>query len=239
MKARATFLAQAGVVHYDGYYWGLNRRALGSTREQRTEGGVSFLYGSKHTTVPVYGNDFLKGNTPWSQIEDRRILLNMPYWDDARGDLLGVGFEVATPVGAMDFGVSPSQLFDFLGGWVMIDPYQDDLVKRKLPEGERPERTIPVDDPNPDYATMKKQMELDAINARIERRIMERAGQIQSEERQAGESVEMEDLKREKDASGPEIVGDAELTEEKMNRIEEVAEDVIVPASESAQEVTD
>ncbi len=242
VKARATFLAQAGVVHYDGYYWGLNRRALGSTHEERTEGGVSFLYGSKHTTEAVYGNAFLRGDTPWSRTEDRRILLNMPYWDDARGDLLGVGAEIATPVGAIDIGVNPSQLFDFLTGWIMIDPFQDDLVKREFQES-RPERTIPVDDPNPDYATMKRQMKLDAIDARIERAAMERAGQLESNEREAGEKVEMEELRRETSeaASTParDVVGDEELTEENMNEVEEAAESIIVPVSESVEEVTD
>jgi len=194
VKARATFLAQAGFVHFNGRYAGMNGRGLGVTSEDRTEGGLSALYGSKHETYAVCANDFQRGDTPWSAVEDRRLLLNLPYWDDGRGDLLGVGAEVATPLLAIDLGVSPSQAVDFLAGIFTIDPYKDDILTIDFDKSNaRRTRTIPAD-VDPDYAGSKRQAKIDAANAEVERLRMEREGA--SEERVAGEERPVEALER-------------------------------------------
>jgi hypothetical protein len=126
VKARATSLAQAGYVHFRGKMVGIERRALGIMAERRTEGGVSVLYGSLNEMEPLRGNSFLKANSDWSAIEDRRIVRQLPYWDDGRNRHLGVGAEVATPLLGFDAGVYPEEAIDFVLGWLTLDIYDDD-----------------------------------------------------------------------------------------------------------------
>ncbi len=162
-KARLTFLAQAGYVNFNGYYGGLERRGWGLAEESRTEGGVSALYGTTVEMYPVSGNEYLMADTPWSIIEDRRILRNLPYWDDGRGDLLGVGAEIATPVLALDLGVYPSEAVDFLAGIFTIDPYNDDHdVVEYYPEKYRTPSVL--SEPDLEASTRDKQAALDAQN---------------------------------------------------------------------------
>lgn len=125
-KAKVTSLAQVGYVQFRGKMAGMERRALGVTAERRTEGGISLLYASSHEMRPYAGNSFLRADTPWSEAEDRRIIRNLPYWDDGRRRFLGVGAEVATPILALDAGVYPEEALDFVLGWVGIDIYDDD-----------------------------------------------------------------------------------------------------------------
>jgi len=127
-KARVTALLQLGYVHFDGHYAGIDRRAIGWAEERRTEGGISLLYGSRHEMISRWGNEFLDADTLWTEVEDRRRLRNLPYWDDGRGDLLGIGGEIATPIGAIDLGVYPSEALDFLTGFFFIDPFNDDQL---------------------------------------------------------------------------------------------------------------
>lgn len=188
-KARATALAQAGYVHFNGQYAGIDRRGIGIVRERRTEGGVSLLYASRHRMETVSGNEFLDTTTLWSTIEDRRLVRNLPYWDDGRGDLLGIGVEVATPVLAIDIGVNPSQFVDFLAGWVRIDPYNDDMLGMEV---EHPAwtRTPTMLEPDEEASTREHKARLDALRARIMEQRMIDAGQLPAEEQAEPEALE-------------------------------------------------
>lgn len=125
-KAKVTSLAQVGYVQFRGKMAGMERRAIGVTAERRSEGGLSLIYASSNEMRPVAGNDFIHADTAWSDIEDRRIIRNLPYWDDGRRRFLGIGAEIATPVLALDAGVYPEEAIDFIVGWVGIDLYDDD-----------------------------------------------------------------------------------------------------------------
>lgn len=248
VKARATFLAQAGFVHFNGRYAGMNGRALGITAEDRTEGGLSALYGSKHETHAVLGNDFQRGDTRWSMVEDRRILLNLPYWDDGRGDLLGFGAEVATPLLAVDLGVSPSQAVDFVAGFLTIDPYKDDIARIDFDKPiDQHERTVPAI-PDEKFAASKRQAKIDAEIARISHMAME--GE-EAAARVAGEAPPEEALERsaeqpavspaaptEAPAESKETVGDDPLTGETLETIDEKSTPVefVPPAEEVTSE---
>jgi hypothetical protein len=165
-KARVTSLAQAGYVHFDGDYVGLDRRGFGWMEERRTEGGVSLLYTSRHESIPRWGNPYLMGETLWSEVENRRIVRNEVYWDDGRGDLLGVSAEVATPLFAIDLGVNPSQAVDFVAGFLTIDIFNDD--EQGIDRYWRYNVAGPTDPPiaNLDAATRVKKAQLEAINER-------------------------------------------------------------------------
>ncbi|MBI5154866.1 hypothetical protein HZA57_06485, partial [Candidatus Poribacteria bacterium] len=160
-KARVTSLAQVGFVHYDGVYAGMERRGIGWTDERRTEGGISLAYASANEMLPRGGNQFLRGDTLWSDIENRRIVRNLPYWDDGRGHFLSLGGEVATPVLALDAGVYPSEALDFLTGFFTIDIFNDD----ELWMIESYVHTAPTTKPGPDLkaATARKRAEMEAL----------------------------------------------------------------------------
>lgn len=180
-KVRVTALAQVGAIHFDGHYTGIDGRAIGTVREQRTEGGVSLLYFSRHRMNKVRGNDFLRTDTTWAQIEDRRVIRNLPYWDDGRRDVTSIGLEIATPVLALDLGLSPGQFVDFLAGFVTIDPYRDDMLHVRRREPHR--FVFPETDPEPDLEAPTRELRerLEAERAERERRAMERAGQLDGE----------------------------------------------------------
>ncbi len=125
-KAKVTSLAQVGYVQFRGKMAGMERRAIGITAERRSEGGLSLLYASTNEMRPVAGNDFIHADTAWSEIEDRRIIRNLPYSGDGRHRFFGIGAEVATPILALDAGVYPEEALDFIVGWVGIDLYDDD-----------------------------------------------------------------------------------------------------------------
>ncbi|MDX2176824.1 MAG: hypothetical protein SF028_10160 [Candidatus Sumerlaeia bacterium] len=163
VKARATSLAQAGYVQFRGDYYGMERRALGITRERRTEGGLSLLYGSLHQTEFVGGNSFLSTDSKWSMVEDRRILKNLPYWDDGRRRFFGFGAEVATPVGAIDAGVYPEEALDFVLGWVGIDLFDDD--EQGMRDANHYPRATTPRTPDPSAPFAAKRAELAAFDA--------------------------------------------------------------------------
>lgn len=133
LKARATTLVQVGYVFFDGTYYGLDRRGFGVVDEKRFEGGISALYGSLNQMEPVHGNEFLRANTLWSEGRDRRILRNLPYWDDGRRRPLSFGVEVMTPVLGFDVGLYPSEAFDFVLGIFTIDAFGDDQLRLRAP----------------------------------------------------------------------------------------------------------
>lgn len=177
-KARATALAQAGYVHFNGEYAGMDRRGIGVVRERRTEGGVSVFYASHHSMAALDANEFLAANTDWSFVADRRLLRNKPYWDDGRGDFLGIGAEIATPLLAIDIGLYPSQAVDFLAGFLLIDMYGDDRL-----DWDRRNPPAPLQTewgPNPDAATERIEAEIDAVRSRIAQEELEAEGQLKA-----------------------------------------------------------
>ena len=127
-KARVTSLAQVGFVTFDGKYIGLDRRGLGLVDERRREAGISVLYGSYNEMEPVVGNGFLRANDDWSAIQDRRILRNLPHWDDGRQRHLSIGAEAVLPIIAVDAGVYPEEILDLALGFVLVDIYDDDTL---------------------------------------------------------------------------------------------------------------
>jgi len=164
-KAKVTSLAQVGYVQFRGKMAGMERRAIGVTAERRSEGGLSLLYASSHEMRPVAGNDFIHADTAWSEIEDRRIIRNLPHWDDGRRRFLGVGAEVATPILALDAGVYPEEALDFIVGWVGIDLYDDDELF--LNGGDLYEPTTPrVPDTHAPFRA--KRASLEAFDERME-----------------------------------------------------------------------
>lgn len=174
VKARATSALQAGFVTFDGTYAGLDRRGFGIVDERRREAGVSFLYGSFNEMEPVLGNHFLRADTDWSIIEDRRILRNLPHWDDGRQRHLSFGAEVATPLIAIDAGVYPEEALDLVLGFFLIDLFNDDeLFSHRKELRFREATTLP--EPNPDAPFADIQEQHNALILELERQAAEKA----------------------------------------------------------------
>ncbi|CAN5346782.1 hypothetical protein BH09SUM1_BH09SUM1_32320 [soil metagenome] len=171
IKARVTSLAQIGYVWFDGRYYGIERRGIGAVDEHRREGGVSLAYGSWNEMQAVAGNIFLKANTDWSEIEDRRILRNLPYWDDGRKRFFSVGAEVATPLLAVDLGVYPEEALDFVIGFTTIDIFNDDALRGYNLENKdattepEPKKTAPFQGKQAKFDEFKKRMEAEKADA--------------------------------------------------------------------------
>ncbi len=196
-KARVTALAQLGFVHYNGHYLGLDRRGIGIVRERRTEGGISLLYGSTNQMMPLWGNEYLEGTTPWTDLKDRKIIRNLPSWDDGRSRLLSIGAEVATPILALDAGVYPEEALDFVAGFFLIDIFRDDelFLRQRDVQGQ----FVPTTPPSPDLdaATRRKREEMDALYGESIRRQMLEEGQL-SEEALEGFSPIMQERLRQR-----------------------------------------
>jgi hypothetical protein len=175
-KVRVTSLAQAGFVTFDGTYAGIDRRGVGIVDERRREAGVSLLYGSFNEMEPTMGNQFLRANTNWSVIEDRRILRNLPHWDDGRRRPLSIGAELATPIGAIDVGVYPEEIFDFLIGFTTIDIFNDDL-KHDVAIPRARATTEPVPDVKGPFAN--RRAAIDAWRASMESERLARLEQLE------------------------------------------------------------
>lgn len=171
-KARATSLVQAGYVSFEGTYVGLDRRGVGIVDERRRESGVSLLYGSFNEMEPRWGNGFLKANTEWSKAQDRRILRNLPHWDDGRRRPLSLGAELALPIFAIDVGLYPEELLDFATGWLAIDLFADDqLLGQRAPKTRATTPAVPVTD----APFADKRREHEAFRAEMERKAAEEA----------------------------------------------------------------
>ncbi len=176
VKARVTSLAQAGYMYFDGTYYGMDRRGLGVVDEKRFEGGVSLLYGSLNQMEPVHGNSFLKGDMLWHEVADRRIIRNLPHWDDGRKRPLSVGFEIATPLIAFDMGVYPTEALDFALGIFTIDMHRDDQLRQSPPPYARP-RTPPVVEEDAPFSDRREKFD-DLIGEWEERAAMERLAEM-------------------------------------------------------------
>lgn len=176
VKARATVLAQAGYVYFDGTYAGLERRGIGIVDERRHEGGVSFIYLSRNEMEPTWGNMFLKGGEEWHEVRDRRILRNLPHWDDGRRRPLSFGAEVVTPILALDLGVYPEEAFDFVLGIFTIDIFKDDQLRNyRVPyrEGE----ALPL--PFKDAPFAPKRQQFEELQLKLLIAEMEELGQVE------------------------------------------------------------
>lgn len=170
-KVRATTLAQVGYVHFDGDYWGMDRRSIGKVDEVRTEGGVSLFYGSNTEMVPMLGNIFLMGDSEWSDIQERTLVRYLASWDDGRKRPFSLGLEIALPVVALDLGLYPTEAFDFALGFTTIDLYKDDRLYQPTlrPEAPavvppRPDNSAPFRDVQERFEHLRehfKQMELE------------------------------------------------------------------------------
>ncbi|MCC6546894.1 hypothetical protein IT570_06965 [Candidatus Sumerlaeota bacterium] len=164
-KARVTSLAQLGFVTFDGKYIGLDRRGLGLVDERRREGGISIFYGSYNEMEPVVGNGFLRANDDWSAIQDRRILRNLPHWDDGRQRHLSIGAEAVLPIIAVDAGIYPEEILDLALGFVLVDIYDDDTLfgynvkYRDATTDPGPKLDAPFAEKQARNAAFKKQME--------------------------------------------------------------------------------
>lgn len=229
VKARATTLAQAGYVRYDGHYFGIDRRAAGLFSEDRLEGGASIIYGSRQEMRGEWGNEYLRGDTQWSVVEDRRILRNLPHWDDGRQRYLSAGAEVATPLLAVDAGVYPEEALDFLLGFFTIDVYTDDQLFEDSRPGPRFRRPTTLPGADTEASTRRKREELDSLygdmTAEEDARNQEAVLGGFSEEAQR----KFRDRQERTDAQAPMKVLDAVPLEQLEEEIE-VAPDVPTPA---------
>lgn len=175
LKARATSLGQAGYVFFKGTYAGIDRRGIGIVEERRHEFGVSALYASFNEMVPSAGNDFLKGEGGWHTIDDRRIIRNLPHWDDGRNRPLSLGAEIATPYIAFDAGLYPGEALDFIGGIFTLDVFQDD-EKEAYGIPFRDPQTLPIADPQALFPTIRERNAME--EERLLRLELEKQGEL-------------------------------------------------------------
>lgn len=126
VKVRATALAQAGYVHFNGNAYGMDRRAIGHNVERRTEGGISVIYFSKTQMAYVWGNQYLDPESRWNQVHPRGVVRNIPAWDDGRLHPDSIGAEVQLGVLGFDIGLYPLEALDFAFGILTFDVYRDD-----------------------------------------------------------------------------------------------------------------
>jgi len=130
IHARATCLAQAGFIYFNGSFVGMDRRAFGVWNETKTEGGISALYYTRIESDAPYGNQFLDENTQWFNITDRGLIRNDTYWDDGRYHPVSIGVEAQLGIlPGIDIGIYPEEIVDFIWGIFTFDFWQDDLSK--------------------------------------------------------------------------------------------------------------
>ncbi len=125
-KARATVLAQLGVVFFEGKSVGLDRRGAGIWREWRLEGGVGPLYGSRVKNEMIAGNHYTDIEHPWSRMYRRGIVRNGVLWDDGRLQPLSIGAELHWFVFGMEIETYPQEWLDAAIGWLGLDSANDD-----------------------------------------------------------------------------------------------------------------
>jgi len=129
LKARATCLAQAGFVYFDGKSAGIDRRATAVWRERRLEGGVGPIYASDVQSETVAGNCFADVRHPWSRLHQRGIVRNGAVWDDGRLHPLSCGAELQLFVCGFEIETYPLEYLDAIIGWFGLDPFNDDLER--------------------------------------------------------------------------------------------------------------
>jgi|GEM_PF-525901 len=130
LHARATCLAQIGMVYFEGEHFGLDRRGIGVWKEKRTQGGVSLFSFSSVQNEIVWGNYFLQEDTPWINFEERGLVRNDVYWDDGRKHIFSLKAEVQPGIlPGLELGLYPFESLDFLVGLFTLDPQNDDLER--------------------------------------------------------------------------------------------------------------
>ena len=149
---RATCVAQAGALYFEGEHFGLDRRAIGVWREKRFAGGLSAMYFTDITNDIVYGNRFTDVDDVWSETQERGIVRNNIYWDDGRNHPFSIGAEVQLGIlPGVDIGLYPTELVDFVVGIFTLDPWDDDLMRieylRPYPEEEQPLESLQPEEP--------------------------------------------------------------------------------------------
>jgi len=160
-RARATALAQVGAVYFEGEHFGIDRRGIGVWEERRKQGGISLLSFSSVENEIVWGNYFLKQDTPWMRFQERGLIRNDVYWDDGRKHFFSVSAEIQPSIlPGFEIGIYPVEILDFAVGLLTLDPQNDDLarVRKYAPEYEEEETTstkelkeLPMD-----FETLKK-----------------------------------------------------------------------------------
>lgn len=127
VAARATTIAQIGLVYTDGPAFGLERRAFGSWWESRFAAGISAAYTTSINTHYAWGNEFADPMGAWNQMFHRGYIRSGDYWDDGRDRPLSIGAEAHFLIG-VDGAVYPEEIADFILGIFTIDILEDDLM---------------------------------------------------------------------------------------------------------------
>ncbi len=129
-KIKATSLAEAGFVYFEGKKVGLERRAVGIIRQDKMEGGITPVYFIGVREAGEFGNNFMRTTTDWAKVRDRRIIRNGFYWSDGtrRPAALGIEFTFLC-FGGPDLQFYLCELADFMVGWVGLDPRGDDVSR--------------------------------------------------------------------------------------------------------------
>jgi len=160
-RARATALAQASALYFEGEHFGLDRRGIGVWKERRSQGGLSLLSFSSIENEIVWGNYFLQ-ESPWMNFEERGLVKNDVYWDDGRKHFLSISAEVQPGLlPGVEAGIYPVEIVDFLTGFFTLDPMDDDLarVMKYAPEYQI-EEEIPGEEPVPgEWKTLPEDIE--------------------------------------------------------------------------------
>jgi hypothetical protein len=128
--AKATCLAQAGFVFFEGKKVGMERRAVGILRQKKLEGGISPVYFTTIREGGEFGNYFMQTTTEWAKARDRRIIRNGFFWSDGTGRPISFGAELELfCFGGPDVQFYLCELADFLVGWFGLDPRGDDVSR--------------------------------------------------------------------------------------------------------------
>jgi len=131
-RARATTLAQIGAIYFEGEHFGMDRRAVGVWKERRTEGGISLAYFTSIENEPIWGDYFLQPNTSWMNFQERGIIRNNIFWDDGRKHPLSINAEIQLGIlPGFEAGIYPTEILDFIAGFLTLDPQNDDLARVK------------------------------------------------------------------------------------------------------------
>jgi len=128
--AKVTVLAQAGFVYFEGKKVGMERRGVGIIRQKKLEGGIFPVYFTTIREAGEFGNQFLRTDTDWAKVRDRRIIRNGFFWSDGTGRPISFGGEFEFfCFGGPDIQFYLCELADFFVGWVGLDPRCDDVSR--------------------------------------------------------------------------------------------------------------
>jgi hypothetical protein len=130
LTVKITALCQGGLVYFEGKKVGLERRGVGIMRQKKLEGGISPLYFTTIKSAGEFGNFFMRTDTEWADVRDRRIIRNGFFWSDGTLRPTSLGFEAELfCLGGPDLQFYLCEFGDFFGGWVGLDPRGDDISR--------------------------------------------------------------------------------------------------------------